>query len=92
MIWKSVFDSFQCPQGVNPLLYFPSSLSITALMCARSQELGLDTELTRMSQTRVLTSMKKAKIFWQTRWVDKQQPICIPGNSMSTVPEKVIRY
>ena len=93
------FDSFICPEGVNPLLfsqlciYHHSNVWKTNTLGATSEVMSQNIEISKSPKTDDLSKKKDQSYFkrkngaiGQVTIGSKQNPVCIPGNSALTVP------
>ena len=93
------FDSFICPEGVNPLLfsqlciYHHSNVRKTSALGATSEVMSQNISISKSPKTDDL-SKKKDQLYFK-RWNgaigqvtigSKESPVCIPSNSALTVP------
>ena len=93
----SGFDSFVCPKGVNPLLFFqlcvyhPSNTSKSSALGVLTQTVSQQQEQIEPPKTNDLYKTDQENFDDTTRHHRKvtigsrKNPICIPGNSVITV-------
>ena len=98
------FDSFMCPEGVNPLLfsqlciYHHSNVWKNNTLGAMSEVMSQNIEISKSPKTDGL-SKKKDQLYFkrkngaigQVMVGSKQNPVCIPSNSALTVPGQTSR-
>ena len=93
------FDSFICPEGVNPLLfsqlciYHHSNVQKTNTLGATSEVMSQNIKASKSPKTDDLSKKKDQSYFkrkngaiGQVTIGSKQNPVCIPSNSALTVP------
>ena len=93
------FDSFICPEGVNPLLFSQlaifhhSNIQKTSTLGATSEVMSQNIGMSNSPKTDHLSKKKDQSYFkrrngaiGQVTVGSKQNPVCIPGNSALTVP------
>ena len=97
-IWKSVFESFQCPQGVNPLLFSHFCVYYYTEV-HKTLEIRVGHRINKNESNQSTDQpKKKPKYLGQQdgflghiQVVDKQQTMCILINSMINVLGKVVK-